>query len=350
MTRFLARVTAGLILVAPLAVVPATASAAPAPARELTVMSRNLYLGADLNPAAQATSIPALLGAVATIYGHVLFTDFPARAGALAAEIDAADPDLIGLQEVSLWSVTGPTPAPGLDFLAILQAQLAARGLSYAVAATSWNADIGPLPLVAPCGGEIGACTIRMQDRDVVLVRTSTPGLTVGNPRSGDYAAQVVVSSPTGPLSFARGWATVDGTYAGARFRFAVTHLEVEGAGPIQVAQGQEFLQVVKAPGAVIAVGDFNSAADGSQTATYGVLTADYFRDAWWAGSGAGLTCCQDELLSNATSELATRIDLVLTHAFHPLDAQVVGATAFRATPPWYASDHAGVVARVRLH
>lgn len=349
MTRLLARAAAGLLLVLPVAV-PAAAAAAPAPARELTVMSRNIYLGADLNPAAAATSIPALLGAVATIYGHVLFSDFPGRAAALAAEIDAADPDLVGLQEVSRWTVTGPSAAPSLDFLAILQARLAARGLGYAVASVSDNADIGPLPLVAPCAGAVGACTIRMQDRDVILVRTATTGLTVGNPRSGDYTAQVVVSSPAGPLSFARGWTSVDGTYAGARFRFVNTHLEVEGSAAVQLAQGLEFLQVAKAPGTVIAVGDFNSAADGSNTTTYAALTSDYFRDAWWAGSGPELTCCQNESLSNATSELDKRIDLVLTHAAHPVDAYVVGATPFRATPPWYAADHAGVVATVRIH
>lgn len=348
MTRRVARLAAGLLLVLPLLGLPTTASAAPAD-RELTVMSRNLYLGADLDPAASATTIPQLLGAVAQVYGHVLGTDVPARLGAVADEVAAHQPDLVGLQEVSLWTATGPTPAPSLDFLAILQAQLAARGQSYAVAAVSWNADIGPLPLVAPCAGAIGACTLRMQDRDVVLVRTTTSGLSVANPRSGHYAAQVVIASPAGPLSFSRGWATVDGTYAGQRFRFAVTHLEVEGAGPLQEAQAAEFLRVVKAPGTVIAVGDFNSAADGSQTASYGMLTADYFRDAWWAGEGAGLTCCQDEDLA-LSSPFGTRIDLVLTHAAHPLSAEVVGGTPFRSTAPRWASDHAGVVATVRVH
>lgn len=349
MKRLVARLTAGIIVLVPVVLLPATAGAAPETSRELTVMSRNIYLGADLDPAAAATTIPQLLGEVAAIYAHVVGTDVPARMGAIADEIAAHEPDLVGLQEVSLWSVTGPTPFPGFDFLAILQAQLAARGEAYSVAATSWNADIGPLPLVAPCTGAIGSCTVRMQDRDVILVRDATAGLEVGNPRTGDYAAQVVVSSPAGPLSFARGWATVDGTYAGKRFRFANSHLEVERFGAVQLAQGLEFLQVVQAPGTVIAVGDFNSAADGSNTPTYATLTADYFRDAWWAGSGPALTCCQDTSLSNATSELNKRIDLVLTHAAHPLDAVVVGATPFRATAPWYAADHAGVVATVRV-
>ena len=39
---------------------------------------------------------------------------------------------------------------PSYDFLAILQAALAQRGLHYRVAVVSQNADIGPAPLVAP--------------------------------------------------------------------------------------------------------------------------------------------------------------------------------------------------------
>jgi endonuclease/exonuclease/phosphatase family metal-dependent hydrolase len=316
-------------------------------------MTRNLYLGADLGPAEHATTPTEILVAVAGIYASTLFTDFPARSAALADEVAAAHPDLVGLQEVSRWTVTGPSPAPSLDFLAILQARLAARGLHYDVAAVSHNADIGPLPLVGPLctSAVVGACTLRFEDRDVILVNHDRTALTVGNARTGTYVAQVVLQTPVGPLSFSRGWATVDATLGGTPFRFAVTHLETEDAAPVQEAQGLEFLTAVKAPGAVVAVGDFNSAADGSQTATYGEVTADYFRDAWAAVSGEpGLTCCQSNLLANTTSLLHSRIDLVLTHAVHPVGAQVVGAAPFQATPPFWPSDHAGVVATLRLH
>lgn len=315
-------------------------------------MSRNIYLGSDLHGAMTATTPAELLGAVAQIYVNTLTTSFPARSAALADEIAASTPDLIGLQEVSRWTVTGPSPAPSLDFLAILQAQLAARGLHYAVASVSYNANIGPLPLVGLCAvATIGACTLQFEDRDVVLVDTDRAGLSVGNPRSGRYVAQQSLVTPVGPLSFSRGWTTVDGTFWGQRFRFAVTHLETEEFGSVQEAQSLEFLDAVKAPGAVVAVGDFNSAADGSQTASYGTLTADYFRDAWAAVSSApGLTCCQANLLDNTTSLLHSRIDLVLAHAVHPMSATVVGATSFQAVTPRWPSDHAGVVVTVRLH
>ena len=71
--------------------------------------------------------------------------------------------------------------------------------------------------------------------------------------------------------------------------------------------------------GRLIAVGDFNSAADPATTdkptATYSLLTKSWFRDAWLeAGHGPGLSCCQNGTLSNATSQLYERIDLVLLH------------------------------------
>ena len=185
----------------------------------------------------------------------------------------------------------------------------------------------------------------------MILVNTDTAGLSLGDARTGRYAAQVTLTTPVGPLSFNRGWATVDGTFQGQRLRFALTHLETEEFPAVQEAQSLEFLRAVQTRGAVVAVGDFNSAADGSQTASYGNLTADYFRDAWTSvGVGPGLTCCRDGLLADPSSVLRTRIDLVLTHAVHALSATVVGAGAFESTPPLWSSDHAGVVATVRVH
>ena len=184
--------------------------------------------------------------------------------------------------------------------------------------------------------------------RDVVLVRTTTAGLSVGNPRSGSFDAQQVLTTPVGSLSFDRGWASVDGSYLGQRFRFVATHLETEDFPSVQEAQAAELLELAQAPGAVILAGDMNSAADGSTTSSYADLTIDYFRDTW--RSGTGLTCCRSGLLADPTSALHSRIDLVLGHAVHPLSWQVVGGAPFQAQPPFWSSDHAGVGVRVRLH
>jgi len=322
--------------------------------REMVVMTQNVYLGSSLQAAIGAETPTEFIIAVANIYGTVLFTDFPARAEAIADEIAAQSPDIIGLQEVSLWTTTGPAP-PGFDFLAILQQALVDRGLSYSVAAVSDNASIGPIPLAYPlCAvpAPLGACLVSLQDRDVILVNDDNPDLSVFNPQNGNYDAQNVLDTPVGPLSFNRGWASVDGLFEGKKFRFVNTHLETQDSPDVQEAQGQELLAgPAKTGGAVIAVGDFNSAADGSTTTTYADMTKSYFNDAWDDPNDPGYTCCQNSTLTNFPSALGSAIDFVFTHAaVRALSADVIGDAPFQGSPPLWPSDHAGVVATVRIH
>ena len=84
-------------------VVPASTAAVTTPAAGITVMTRNLYIGADVDAvivALLSTSsdddLPALLVAVGTLQN----TDFPTRVEALADEIAQARPHVVGLQEV----------------------------------------------------------------------------------------------------------------------------------------------------------------------------------------------------------------------------------------------------------
>ncbi len=323
--------------------------------KSLTVMTRNLYLGASLTPALIATDTAQFLGAVAQIYNTALYTNFPARAEALADEIADNRPQLVGLQEVSIWETTGPGVPPTLNFLDVLESALAARGLHYTVASVSNNADIGPVPLAAPCGVDIiGACMVTLKDRDVILVDSSVRNLHWGNPRNGNYATQQEFTPPVpgaAPVSFNRGWASIDGRYRGVRFHFVNTHLETEDFPAVQEAQAAEFLAgPAKGRGADIAVGDFNSAADGSTTTSYAQLTKK-FRDAWNVNRhDPGYTCCQNETLTNPESQLRSRIDLVLSRqGARAVSAKVIGAERFSDAPPLWPSDHAGVVARLKL-
>lgn len=56
------------------------------------------------------------------------------------------------------WTTTGPGAPPSLDFLTILLQSLADRGLSFSVAATSHNLNVGPVPLLL-CSGQASALT-----------------------------------------------------------------------------------------------------------------------------------------------------------------------------------------------
>jgi hypothetical protein len=104
-------------------------------------MTRNLYLGFDLAPlgtAVATNNIPQLLLAVKNAVDTLHATNFPERAQALAAEIAAKQPDLVGLQEVPLIRSQFPpdfSPTPNaitveFDYLQILLDALAAHGLS----------------------------------------------------------------------------------------------------------------------------------------------------------------------------------------------------------------------------
>ena len=140
------------------------------------------------------------------------------------------------------------------------------------------------------------------------------------------------------------------GATGARRFHLSSTHLEQGSVPAVQVAQAAEFLAgPARGRGADIALGDFNSAADGSTTATYAALT-QRFRDAWLVNRAPGLTCCRNPTLTTPSPALATRIDLVLSRrGAKAVEAHRVGVAPFQASPPLWPSDHAGVVATLRL-
>jgi len=333
--------------------------------RDLTVMTQNLYLGSSLAPALEAKTAEEFVAAVAQIYATVQYTNFPQRAEAIADEIQEKGPDLIGLQEVTKWTTAGVSPPPGYDFLAVLQSDLEARGLDYSVGSIAHNANIGPAPLVSetcPVVSGQFTCSVQLEDRDVILVNDDTSGLSWSNPQSGHYATQQVVESPVGPLSFDRGWASIDARLKGLPFRFVDTHLETEESPLVQEAQAEEFLAGPGKGGTIVVTGDFNSASDGSTTTSYAQLTAPgKFRDSWdEAQLGPGNSCCQESntpplapgALNNPVSTLRTRIDLILSRGAARSDgddAELIGDTPFQAEPPFWPSDHAGVVSVLHL-
>ena len=118
------------------------------------------------------------------------------------------------------------------------------------------------LPMTVPGGLD----DIRFTDRDAILVRE---GLSSSEPRSGLYATNLSLEVAGGlTLNVLRGWTTVDATVNGVTLHFWNTHLETQEEGPeIQVAQGRELLLRVQDDDLpLVAVGDFNSAADGTTT------------------------------------------------------------------------------------
>ena len=125
-------------LVAALAGGPAAAVAAPRSADDpatVTVMGRNLYLGADVGVALEL--LPDLPAAAQFMWDQVAANDFGARVELLAQEAAEAQPDLIGLQEATVWSCRPSpfsAPEPVYDFTRQFLDATEAAGVGYQIA------------------------------------------------------------------------------------------------------------------------------------------------------------------------------------------------------------------------
>ena len=282
----------------------------------VVVMSRNLYLGADIDVLLDPNA--DLPTALATALQQVLQTDFPQRANkALAQEIHDRQPHLVGLQEVTTYAITlgDGTIVPALgfpqDFMQLLLAELAALGDTYVEAARSPNvALMFPIDFVQP------GLFITYQDADAILVRGDVSVLASS---SGNYVNQQFLSVGGVVFPNLRGWAHVDADVNGKKIRFANTHLEIQLFAAVQEKQAGELIaELAASPWPVVLVGDFNSAANHdapaeSKTASYHLIRSAGYSDLWLRepGSVGGLTCCQVADLSNTMSDLDQRLDVV---------------------------------------
>ena len=351
----------------------AAASNRPTDSQHITVMTRNLYLGANLDQAILAIlsgNQQVITDAATVTWASVVSTNFPERAEVLADEIAHSQPHLVGLQEVSLYR-TGPSdtfsanPTPArrvrLDYLEILLQELNERGLHYAPVAVTKNFDVEN-PGDIDVGEETNIQDIRLTDRDVILAHTDLPSteLKLSNVQIANF--QTNASLPIGDtgqfVTIVRGWSSVDVRSRGLNFRFINTHLEQEGLfNQIQVAQGNEILSgPANTSLPVILVGGYNSKADGTGTPTYSNLIGAGFTDAWSVThpEELGNTFGHEPLLLNTTVELTQRIDLVLfrgslSDSLSAVNSDVVGDELEDRTPSGlWPSDHAGVVTTLK--
>ena len=342
------------------------------PSETVKVMTRNLYLGADIFKVLEASQNPdpALGGldipiAVAEMFQTVQYTNFPERAEAIADEIFLLKPHLIGLQEVSQWFIQSPSdffaPFPPdvnpdqqpadvvvYDFLQILLDALAARGLNYQVAVSSVdNADV-ELPMLTGFTTITGYPDpiptfddVRLVDRDVILVRGDVETF---NSAMASYGNNMSTSIGGTDLEFTRGWVAVDAHIDDEVYRFVNTHLEIDGSPysvfrVIQSAQMQELLTILKAETKqIILAGDFNSSPedvpglgflpenldvngnpynldDGISYMPPYMLAKNYFRysDAWdlLLSPKDGFSYGFNETVNDLNTQMTSRIDLI---------------------------------------
>lgn len=329
----------------------------------LRVMTWNVYEGASFDPillGSDPSQIPILAG---QIWGAVQQTDFTARAGVIARYIAQNRPYLVGLQEIGIYRVqTGPDPmAPATDvaydFLHLVLDSLAARGLQYDSVAAQTATDV-QVPAVVSLS-PLTVIGVRYTDRSAII---ALHGVQTWDPAGGNYEAAVPIQIGSVTIPELRGWASIRAIAGGRQIRFVTTQLEQQRAEPIQVAQATELMGLLaNEPGTVILTGDFNSAADGSQTPTYGMLMQAGYRDAWSDAypHDAGYTCCWNDDLVSPAPVLDQRLDLILvrnpaSHAAQGIPGrvriQIVSNTpATKSILGMWPSDHAGVAANLLL-
>jgi len=328
---------------------------------EMTVMTRNIYLGGNIFHPIGEQDPAAFQRKTGELWAEVQKTDFPGtRARLLAREVKRGKPDVIGLQEVAIWrrgpdgitdGATTPATTVVYDFLRSYRRQLKRLGLRYTVAVVQQEADIE-----APIDK---GYDVRLTMRDVILVK-KRPDLRITKRSRANYDADIGVPTPAGTLTSTRGWTAVDAKLRGRRFRFVNTHLESAAPGP-RNAQAAELvarggpLRVRGRP--VILVGDMNSDPNGKESDADAVKTikrAGLF-DLWprIMSGNSGFSCClnNSDLSDTTAAGFDHRIDLIFSKpALRGSGGKVVGKRpSDRAPNGLWPSDHAGVVLTLRL-
>lgn len=356
---------------------------------EVTVMTRNVYLGADLSPAIGAPGIPEAISGAGEIYRELESNNFPARAKLLAKEINKAKPDLIGLQEVAHWRVQEPSDGgwtesggigePAQDTKYDYLAELKKRMPKYEVVGVQLEfdaelpADIddntatgtGPL---AGLGADLDA---RLTMRDVIMVRKgSNVKVKKKSLKTGHFQSLFVTPVGISEITADRGWLSVEANVKGnkkrlpASLRFVNTHLEAFGDPKIREAQAQELFAKggpLRSKKQVILVGDLNSGVKKHNIGAGGGGSANpddqlAFKALLGFGMkdrGAVQSCCYPAMTEDAIGDyrFTHTVDHVLVKpALKGLRSYVTGNDPSVTSPEGLvASDHGGVVSKLRF-
>ena len=393
----------GLVAALSIALLPGAAEAkGKKNSHQLTVMTRNLYLGADLSPALNASTVDGAVDAAYQIEQQVHRTQFPSvRAALLAKEILKQKPDVVGLQEAAWWRTepydlsavtTGPkatqTDPAGGDFLTDLLTQLNKGGkkgkkgsasaakkkssISYRIAVVKPEFDF-ELPVNQGTGG-LSVCPAqchneRLTMRDAILVRN---GVKASKPSSGTFNTllQVKVGGALN-VNVTRGWAAADIKVNGRKVHVVDSHLEAfdsassntgsDGVaypkGGIREAQAKQLI----APGGpttsklpTVLVGDFNSDSpvhgdqvDPGDALAYRALLAGGWSERAFTPPPFGC-CIQDPNLTDPSpAGITHRVDHIMSNN-KKVKFKKGGLTSTYANGLW-SSDHFGVWSRLQV-
>lgn len=373
------------ILPAALAAVAGLIGATPAeaatPAGQITVLTQNQYLGADLHPVLTAQDQPAFQTAIRKALGQIADNKFQVRALGLALQIVTTKPDVVALQEVFDIQRNGAHAAgPYRDHLADTMAALKLLGGQYEVAAEVRTFDT-TFPVDLDKNGS-AETQVRLTDRDVLLVRKGIVATPVPFPTQCarpsldgcKYQIAAPFQTPNGSVFLDRGLVGVDLSVNGRDYRIVNTQFEARDVDPtdplspsFQSMQAQELVTLTEKsePGdrTVIVLGDLASRPEdelivvGSLPmvpARHRLITTPFsFKDAWELDPNRSLpgnTCCQAGNLRNPKSQLDRRTDAIfVTPEPVQVRADVLGDSPLeRLLLGRWPSDHGTLYARLR--
>ena len=329
------------------------------------------------------------------------------RAAELAAEIQKAKPDIVGLQEGAWWR-TGPydlnpaltghpqatqTDPQGGDFLNDLLTQLnskngkgkkgsasaakkKSKSLRYRIAVVKTEFDY-ELPInpngtggLTPCLSVPSSChNERLTMRDAILVRN---GVKISNAQSGTFSTLLRVKvGGSLDVDVTRGWAAIDAKVNGKKVHVVDSHLEAfdSGAtntgsdgqtypkGGIREAQAKQLI----APGGpttsklpTLLVGDFNSdfpvhgdQVDPGDALAYRALLAGGWSERALRPPPFGC-CLQDPNLNDpSTAGITHRVDHIMSNS-KKIKFKKGGLTTTYAKG-LHSSDHFGLWSRLQV-
>jgi endonuclease/exonuclease/phosphatase family metal-dependent hydrolase len=379
-SRRLLPLALGLTLLLGLFCGSAAAKTKPNRGTVVNTMTRNLYLGADLAPAIGAKSTGEFVAATGKVLRDVTANDFPVRAKGLGQEILKKKPDLVGLQEVSLWRTGPPSLEPLLggsppsatavryDYLKLLLDRLNKGKKRYRVAVSQDEfdfeapADENGVPGDGPNGlipnAEING---RLTMRDVILARIGS-GVTYTRPTKGHFANLLTVLVSGVEVKVTRGWTAIDARVRGSgRFRFVNTHLEAfDPASQVPSIRALQAGELIAKGGPattslpVVLVGDLNSDDDTVEPPdrqAYQALVRGGMRE---RSTDTPLSCCiKSSLLAvgagGSIADFDHQVDHVLTR--DPQQVKLVSSAVTGRSPVngFWDSDHAGLFSSLRL-
>jgi hypothetical protein len=239
------------------------------------VMTRNLYLGADVGVALK--QLPDMPAAAQFMWEQVQATDITRRAPLFAAEAARERPDVIGLQEATTWSCStglGGNRRVVFDFTRDFLAATTAAGTPYVIAAadgrtaTNPGFSLGPIPFLTRIhdpqtfqplfGTDDADCGLQTMDALLVRADLASDVLAAG---TFDYPTETALAPLV--LVVPRGFAWADIRIGGTPVRFVTTHLEsfwAPGEVPRAALQAAELVRTLEPTSMpLVAMGDFNS-------------------------------------------------------------------------------------------